>query len=387
MSDAMKANRDGIQVLFETVTNPFLLFLLGILLTALVQSSSATTSVIIAMSVAGLTIGTGGNEVLYIILGTNIGSCVTALMSSATAGTNARRAGLIHLLFNTGGSLLFFALMACWPGFMEATFRRWFAAPATQIAMFHTFFNVTCTVLFLPFCGVFVKLSEFFIKDTEKKPQEPATCLDERMLATPSLAISQLEKELVRLSDTAMGAFRVGYQSFAEKDRELIAPTHELIDRANAISQSMVDYIIRLAARNKLTGNRAISDLHSNVGDVMRIAEIADNFTKYTHRTMERNLDFSEGVKAELDRMVSCVENLYILTRQAVLDRDASLLPEIDRTESEIDAFRKQLIDGHIERLNQGACRPESSGVFINLVSNLERLGDHLTYIAHTVQQ
>ena len=387
MSDAMKANRDGIQVLFETVTNPFLLFLLGILLTALVQSSSATTSVIIAMSVAGLTIGTGGNEVLYIILGTNIGSCVTALMSSATAGTNARRAGLIHLLFNTGGSLLFFVLMACWPGFMESTFRRWFAAPATQIAMFHTFFNVTCTVLFLPFCGVFVKLSEFFIKDTEKKPQEPATCLDERMLATPSLAISQLEKELVRLSDTAMGAFRVGYQSFAEKDRELIAPTHELIDRANAISQSMVDYIIRLAARNKLTGNRAISDLHSNVGDVMRIAEIADNFTKYTHRTMERNLDFSEGVKAELDRMVSCVENLYILTRQAVLDRDASLLPEIDRTESEIDAFRKQLIDGHIERLNQGACRPESSGVFINLVSNLERLGDHLTYIAHTVQQ
>ena len=149
----------------------------------------------------------------------------------------------------------------------------------------------------------------------------------------------------------------------------------------------MVDYIIRLAARNKLTGNRAISDLHSNVGDVMRIAEIADNFTKYTHRTMERNLDFSEGVKAELDRMVSCVENLYILTRQAVLDRDASLLPQIDRTESEIDAFRKQLIDGHIERLNQGACRPESSGVFINLVSNLERLGDHLTYIAHTVQQ
>ena len=151
MSDAMKQNRGAIQGIFQVVTDPFLLFLTGILLTALVQSSSATTSVIIAMSVAGLTIGTGGNEVLYIILGTNIGSCVTALMSSFGAGANARRASLIHLLFNTLGSVIFFALLLCWPGFMEMTFRRWFPAPATQIAMFHTFFNVTCTVIFLPF--------------------------------------------------------------------------------------------------------------------------------------------------------------------------------------------------------------------------------------------
>ena len=386
MSDAMKANRDGIQILFESVTNPFLLFLLGILLTALVQSSSATTSVIIAMSVAGLTIGAGGNEVLYIILGTNIGSCVTALMSSATAGTNARRAGSIHLMFNAGGSLIFFALLACWPGFMEATFRKWFAEPATQIAMFHTFFNVVCTVLFLPFCGVFVKLSELLIKGREEKSAVSATYLDERMLATPSLAISQLEKELVRLSDTAMDAFRMGYQSFLEKDGEQIGPTHERIDQANAISQSMVDYIIRLAAKNKLTEDRSISDLHNNVGDVMRIAEIADNFTKYTQKTLDKNLDFSESVKAELDEMVGRVEALYRLTKRIILEKDAGLLPEIDRTEGEIDAFRKRLIDSHIERLNQGACRPENSGVFINLVSNLERLGDHLTYIAYTAR-
>ena len=113
MSDAMKVNRDAIQTIFETVTNPFLLFGIGIFLTALIQSSSATTSVIIAMSVAGLTIGTGGNEVLYIILGTNIGSCVTALMSSLTSGANAKRAGLIHLMFNTFGSVIFFILLMC----------------------------------------------------------------------------------------------------------------------------------------------------------------------------------------------------------------------------------------------------------------------------------
>lgn len=383
MSDAMKANRDAIQGIFEVVTNPFLLFLIGIFLTALVQSSSATTSVIIAMSVAGLTIGTGGNEVLYIILGTNIGSCATALMSSFNAGSNAKRAGMIHFLFNALGSMVFFAVLLCWPGFMEDTFRRWFPTAATQIAMFHTLFNVTCTMLFLPFCGWFVKMSELLIR--EKKAPEPETFLDERMLSSASLAISQAEKEMMRLADTAMEAFRTGYRSFEEKDKTLIEPTHQLIDRANSICHAMVNYLIRLSAQSKLTEERDISDLHSNLGDIMRIAEIADNFTKYAQKSMDNGLNFSDGVMEELARMVEQVERLYTLTKRAVLEKEPMLLPQIDRAEDCIDELRKQLINGHIQRLNQGECRAESSGVFINMVSNLERLGDHLTYIAHTV--
>lgn len=386
MSDAMKANRDAVQALFEVVTSPILLLLAGVLLTALVQSSSAITSVIIAMSVAGLTIGTGGNEALYIILGTNIGSCVTALMSSVTAGTNARRTGLIHLLFNTLGSAVFFAVLLCWPGFMAATFRRWFPAPATQIAMFHTFFNVTCTVIFLPFCRVFVRLSELLIGERERSPEEAETFLDERMLSSASLAISQLEKEMVRLSDIAMEAFRTGYRAFDTKDKGLIEPTQKLIDRAGGISQGMVDYLIRLSAQSKLADERPISDLHSNLGDIMRVAEIADNFTKYTQKAVDNDLEFSDHVKTELNGMVGRLETLYSLTKQAVLEEDASLLPQIDQVEEDIDNLRKRLIDSHIQRLNQGTCKPESSGVFINLVSNLERLGDHLTYIAHTVE-
>jgi len=385
MSDAMKANRDVIQGVFETVSNPLLLVLAGVALTALVQSSSAITSVIIAMSVAGLTIGGGGNEVLYIILGTNIGSCVTALMSSATAGANARRAGLIHLMFNTLGSAVFLVVLLCWPDFMETTFRRWFAAPATQIAMFHTFFNVTCTVLFLPLCGWFVKVSQMLIQENTEQAAEE-TYLDERMLASASLAISQLEKEMIRLSDTAMEAFRTGYRAFDGRDRGLIEPTHQLIDRANGVCQGMVNYLIRLSAQSKLAEEEAISDLHSNLGDIMRIAEIADNFTKYAQKSMDHGLDFSGTVKEELGGMVGQVEELYALTKQAVLEKRPELLPRINRAEEELDAMRRRLIDRHIQRLNQGECRAESSGVFINMVSNLERLGDHLTYIAHTVR-
>lgn len=385
MSGAMKANRDAVQRIFETVTNPFALLLAGAFLTALVQSSSATTSVIIAMSVAGLTIGSGGNEVLYIILGTNIGSCVTALMSSATAGAGARRAGLIHLMFNTMGSAIFLGVLLCWPGFMEHTFRRWFSAPATQIAMFHTFFNVACTVMFLPLCGWFVRISELLVR--EKQPPAAETCLDERMLSSASLAISQLEKELIRLSDTAMEAFRTGYRSFRERDAALVEPTHRLIDRAGGISQDMMNYLIRLSAQSKLADERPISNLHSNLGDIMRIAEIADNLTKYTRRTIDAGLDFSGSVREELDGMASKVEELYALTKRAVLERDPALMPQVDQVENEIDGLRRRLIDHHIQRLNAGTCRAESSGVFINLVSNLERLGDHLTYIAQTVQE
>lgn len=383
MSDSMKAGKEGIQFLFERVTDPFLLFLVGVILTALVQSSSATTSVIIAMSVAGLTIGSGRNETLYIILGTNIGSCVTALMSSLTAGTNARRAAFIHLLFNTVGAGIFFVLLLLMPDFMPMTFAKWFAAPATQIAMFHTFFNVACTVIFLPFCSLFVKASKAIIKD---KPADAApSYLDERMLSSPSLAMAQLEKELVRMSDAAMEAFRSGYRSFTAKDEGMTEEAFKLIEDASAIGQSMVAYMIKLSARNSMEGDSAIANLHDSIGDVMRVAEIADNMTKYTKRTIKGRLDFSRQVKAELERMVSAIEELYTLTRQTVLEGHDALLPRIDSAEEDIDHMRKHLIDSHIERLNTGECKPESSGVFINLVSNLERLGDHLTYIAHAM--
>ena len=139
-----------------SVNNPLILLLLGVAFTALIQSSSAMTTIVISMVAAGMSIGSDGNSILYVILGTNIGTCITALLSSIGATPNAKRASLIHLMFNLFGSLIFFVALLLWPSFMEVTFKKWFAdAPATQIAMFHTFFNVICTGIFLPFINVF----------------------------------------------------------------------------------------------------------------------------------------------------------------------------------------------------------------------------------------
>ena len=386
MSGAMSDQKYkmALQAVFETVKNPVLLLFIGVLITALVQSSSATTSVIIAMSMAGLVIGTGRNEVLYIILGTNIGSCVTALMSSMGAGTNAKRTSLIHLMFNSFGSIIYFIILICFPSFMDVTFKSWFSEPATQIAMFHTFFNTSCTILFLPFTNVFVKLSKILIKD-KKEQEKEHTYLDQRLLTTSSLAISAIKKETVVLSDIAMNAFTTSYKAFKEKDVSKTDDIHVEIERANKLSQNIINYLIKTSAT--ATGSEAgiIAGLHNNIGDVMRITDISDNFTKYTKKAQSKNISFSDGVIEKLDEMVSHVENLYELTKKSILENDKSFLDKIDQTEEEIDRLRKILIDGHIERLNKGQCKPESSGIFINLVSNVERLGDHLTFIAHSI--
>lgn len=384
MSDSMKANRDTIQLIFENVTNPFLLFFLGIALTALVQSSSAITSVIIAMSVAGLRIGTGGNEMLFIILGTNIGSCVTALMSSFGAATNARRASMIHLMFNTFGSVIFMVILLTFPGFMSATFGRWFASPATQIAMFHTFFNLICTVIFLPLSEGFVMISQKIIP--EAKTEEAFTYLDERMLLTPALAIEQLKKETVVLGDCAMDAFDTAYRAFCRKDKSAAAQVLEKIDKAQEKSNQIMAYVIKTSAVAGESAEKEVSIVHNNVADIMRIAEIADNFVKYTERLCDNQLSLSETAATGTNEMVDTIHKLFQFTKELILTGDLSLLPHIDSIEDKIDNYRKNLIDGHIERVNTGVCTPAISSVYINMVSNLERLGDHITYVAHSFE-
>lgn len=385
MSASMKDYQQALQEVFSGISNSFLLFFMGVFLTALVQSSSATTSIIIAMSVAGLQIGSGGNEVLFFILGTNVGSCVTALMSSIGASTNAKRTSLIHLMFNTFGSVLFFIMLSLFPSFMDVTFKQWFAGnTSVQIAMFHVFFNVVCAIIFLPMTSLFVKISQLVIRD--KKKEKTVSYLDERMISSPSIATSLAEKELFIVADVAMKAFLDSYKAFEKRDTSASSKILAEVEKTTDLSQNLIDYMIKISGYCSQKEEEKIAALHNCVGDVVRIADIADNFTKYTRREVEKDMEFSDGVIDEVSDMVKNIDSLYALTKQAVLESDKNILPEVDRVEEKIDAYRKSLIDGHIERLNKGLCKPESSSIFINLVSNIERLGDHLTYIAHSVE-
>ena len=149
--------------------------------------------------------------------------------------------------------------------------------------------------------------------------------------------------------------------------------------------RNIINYLIKVSAKCTVQEEQYISNIHNSIGDIMRIAEIADNFTKYTRNEVTKHIEFSDQVMTEIKNMIGEIEKLYSLTKDVVTSKNDKLLIQVDEVEEGIDNLRKRLIDAHIERLNKGICKAESSGIFINLVSNLERLGDHLTYIAHSV--
>ncbi|CCY07597.1 na/Pi-cotransporter II-like protein [Coprobacillus sp. CAG:698] len=383
MSSAISELKDSgyIESLFTSITNPFLLFLIGIISTAIMQSSSAITAILISMAAANIQVGNGGNEILYIILGTNIGSCATALLSSIGAGVNAKRASIIHLLFNFFGSIIFFIFLLIYDDFMTSVVARIFSAPSTQIAMFHTFFNVVCAIIFLPFTNVLVKISQLIIRDKE---EDKTTVLDKRLVVTPSIAIATAVKETMRMLDLSVSSLKIALDGFIDCDGECIVKVQNQNQKVNSLGKELTNYLILISSKDiDIASETTISSLHDIISDIDRISELADNVIKYTDREIKESLIFSDKVKQELKEMYSLIHNMHLLTKSYILEHQKNVLKSIDEIEDNIDDMRKLLVREHIERLNKGECRPESSSVFINLANNLERVGDHISYIAH----
>lgn len=377
--------------LFASITNPFLLFFLGIAITAIVQSSSAVTVILISMATQGIIIGGGGNAVMYVVLGTNIGTCVTALLSSIGTNINAKRAAVIHLLFNVIGSIIFFIIMICWPDMNAVTLEAWFPDnPGTQIAMFHTFFNVISTILFLPFTNGLVKLSELLVRSRKHdgKAEEPASSrLDKRLLPTPALAVDSATEEAADILKKAIYALGVAVDGFIAQDTAKTAEVEKLNEETDEALTKVDSYLVQISAYDStLDTEKRVASLHSCLGDIHRVGELAQNVTKYTRRTEKDSLYFSPKVKDDVKEMFGLLEEMSEKAGKALTTGAGDLLEEVDSIENEIDARRKRLIKDHVQRLGSGECRPESSGVFVNLVCNLERVGDHLNYIAHSAE-
>lgn len=375
--------------LFASITNPFLLFFLGIAITAIVQSSSAVTVILISMATQGIIIGGGGNAVMYVVLGTNIGTCVTALLSCIGTSVNARRAAMIHLLFNVIGSIIFFIIMICWPDMNKLTLEAWFPNnPGTQIAMFHTFFNVISTILFLPFTNGLVKLSELLVRPRKKKQaeeEETSSRLDKRLLPTPALAVDSATQEAAAALEKAVFSLKTAVEGFIEQDTARTEKVTTMNSEVDECIGRIDAYLVQVSAYDAtLETEKRIAALHSCLGDIHRVGELAENVTKYTRRTEKDNLYFSPKVKDDVREMYELLEKMSEKAGELMTSGATDDLNAIDELENEVDAKRKRLIKEHVARLGSGECRPESSGVFVNLVCNLERVGDHLNYIAHS---
>ena len=372
-----------------SVTNPLLLLLIGAGITAIVQSSSAVTSVLIVMAQNGLLIGGGGNGILFVILGTNIGTCITAVLSSIGANTNAKRACLYHLMFNVIGSIIFLIVFWIWGGFYDDVLMQWFHNDTTCITFFHTMFNVICTCLYLPFIKYLVKLTEIMIPDRKKKSkvQSGEGFMDKRLLVTPSLALGQLVKQTTYTAGVAIKCLNNAVAGFIAKDDSKLADMTADVNKVGELSREITDYLLEISAMDiSLNEEKLVNVLHRDNIDVVRIADIAENIVGYTHKAIDETLNFSEVVKHDLNRLMGLINEQYELVVNIVENNDLLKIKQSDEIEQEIDATKKRLLDEHIERMSRGECNAENNSLFVSLISNLERVGDHLSLMAHSVE-
>ena len=372
-----------------SVTNPLLLLLIGAGITAIVQSSSAVTSVLIVMAQNGLLIGGGGNGILFVILGTNIGTCITAVLSSIGANTNAKRACLYHLMFNVIGSIIFLIVFWIWGGFYDDVLMQWFHNDTTCITFFHTMFNVICTCLYLPFIKYLVKLTEIMIPDRKKKSkvQSGEGFMDKRLLVTPSLALGQLVKQTTYTAGVAIKCLNNAVAGFIAKDDSKLDDMTADVNKVGELSREITDYLLEISAMDiSLNEEKLVNVLHRDNIDVVRIADIAENIVGYTHKAIDETLTFSEVVKHDLNRLMSLINEQYELVVNIVENNDLLKIKQSDEIEQEIDATTHTILDEHIERMSRGECNAENNSLFVSLISNLERVGDHLSLMAHSVE-
>lgn len=386
MSSAMTSLKENQAVIhaLASVNNPLLLFAIGILVTLIFQSSSAITSIIISMATAGLIIGNGGNAPLYLILGTNIGTCITAILSSIGASQNAKRAAAIHLMFSTFSSVLCFVLLLLFPGFNNNVLAKMFRAPATQLAMFHTFSKIISVAIFLPFTDMFVKLSMFFIKDKKVTEEKETSFVDDRMLNVPSIALSQTKKEIIQLGERSITLLKKSVDAFLVRENDKHEEITSEIKSIELYNKQITDFMIKVSAKSLSNyDEEKISAYHHVIGDFMRICEISDNVAKYTDSLVKDNIEFSDEAIKQIDLMMKYVNQMFKYSVEAFVDKNKDSLRKADEMEDLVDSLKKELVASHIKRLNEGKCKAENSTIFINLVGNLERCADHLSYVAH----
>lgn len=379
---------------FQTQTNPILLLLMGMAFTALVQSSSATTGILITMAGAGII---PFQSTIFVLIGTNIGTCITAILASIGATTNAKRASVIHLLFNIIGALVFLPFAVWTPLYrmFEIIFPN---VPETQIAMFHTFFNVVTTLLLIPFTSLLVKAATFLVPEKKNKAQVQMEAelgfvpgklkyTDDLILSTPTIAMSQIKKEILFMAELAKLNLDDSVECVTSLSLEKGKIFAEREKQINFMNREITKYLVHISSLD--IGYRdevKLGSYYHVVSDIERIGDYAENILEYTQSLIDEKIAFSNAAVAEIKNMADNITVVYENTIRAFTDADLSLLPVIDKYEDIVDECKRQLSFSHIERLNKNECSPESGALFLSLISNMERISDHMTNIAVSIK-
>lgn len=387
MSGAIKPFRDApvFAAVFETLgAHPVLGILAGAAVTAIIQSSSASVGILQTLAMNGVVTW---KSVVYITLGQNIGTCVTALLSSTGAKKNAKRAAVIHLMFNVIGAVLVGVFMF----FLFQIKKDWglLHAGSVDISVFHTVFNIVNTIVLFPFAGWLVRLSEIIVREDENEDEmnELLPHLDIRMLENPSLAVEQAEREVLRMGNMAVEQLRRcmdGVLAGSMKKIRQVIETEEVMDQTAGIISEYLVNLEKLSLTDRQ--NEEVSNLFYAVNDLERIGDHCDNIAGMALRMQEQKLQFSDKAMKGLNRIYTKTIDAVIQANVAREYRDMNAVKQTFSDEEKVDELEQELREGHIKRLSKNQCNAQSGIIYLDILSNMERIADHAVNLAEYIE-
>ena len=362
--------------LFASIDFPLLLIIVGAIFTALMQSSSAATGMVIIM------VGAGALPIdnsLYIILGSNIGTCITALLASIGTSPNARRTAVIHLTFNVIGTVIFTILLLLFKNEIIALTDVIAPTLEMQIAWFHVIFNVVTTCMLLPFVNILVKFSQLVVKDQEIIDEtRKLKFVDDRLLKTPSVALGQVKREIEYMASLARENLRLSFEEIMTQSGDSDAIIRENEAQIDFTNRALTKYLIKLTSLVDAGEEKEIGSYFHVLNDIERIGDMAENFLEISIEMKKDSLNFSEEARVELSQMHDKLQVMYALAEDIFENRKVSEISTLSKYENEMDSLKNELSAGHFARLSQGNCKIELSAFFTSTVVSMERIADHL---------
>lgn len=356
--------------------NHFLGVLVGLTMTAILQSSSATTGILVALANSG---NIDMNVAFPIILGCNIGTCVTAILAGLTANRTAKKAALLHLLFNIFGTVLFLPFSD-----KVVTFVNYLTPDnvARQVANAHTIFNVVITIFILPISKYFVMLVNHILPDDEGKESCGAIYLDKKLLETPIVASGQVIKETIRMANKAKNNLELAMEVFLNWNEEKMKKVYANESIINTLERDITEYLIELSQHNLPEENaKLVSQAYHTINDIERIGDHAENIVELAIQKYENNITLSYDGYKEVRQLFEVTLRSITIAIESFKSNEISD-DEVEKVEEEIDSLEKQFRENNINRLSAKTCLADAGIMFFDLLSNLERIGDHANNIA-----
>lgn len=388
MSSSMRSfsQLDSLKLFLSQLNNVVFLMVAGAIITAIIQSSAAMTSIAITMVATGLISLEQG---IYITLGANVGTCFTGVMAAMSSGTNSKRTSVIQLIFNIGGAvsvlLLDTLIKALSPSSVGILFERMFpGSPHFQLAMFHTIFNIASVIVVLPMTDLLVSLSKKIIPDSEQDEEsERFYFVDENMLKTPAIAVSQVKKEIVNMADIAMVNFNASISSIINMNTDNRKTFVNNEKELNFLNKSLVEFIVKLTGLNNISKKDYLylSSTYKTIADIERIGDYSENIMEYTDKLIEYDEKLSDDAKAEIRELTDLINQLYDLTMDVYENGNRLSFIKSMKVEDKVDELTKKMAENHISRLSRNQCSAEAGAQFLKLASDVERIGDHLINI------